>query len=94
MTRLVKGVSRKVVVVKSPGGGAFQEAIFIVNDEAGAGGVSGDMIVKEAQSIAARYMKDSKREGKRNLGSLFFFFAGSAAMGCLWLASELLQIVL
>lgn len=93
MTRVVKGVSRNVIVVKSPGGGAFQEAIFIVNDEAKARGASGEMIVKEAQDIAARYMKDSRREGKRRLGSLFFFCAGSAATGLLWLASELVHIL-
>ena len=86
---MVKGVSRNVIVVKSPGGGAFQEAIFIVK----AGGASGEMIVKEAQDIAARYMKDSRREGKRRLGSLFFFCAGSAATGILWLASEIFHIL-
>ena len=53
---MVKGVSRQVIVVKSPDEKLFEQAIFILR--ADAEGVSDDMLLKEAQknvSTAAKW---------------------------------------
>ena len=47
---MVKGVSRQVIVVKSPDPKLFEQAIFIL--KADAENVSDDMLLKEAQQAA------------------------------------------
>ena len=55
---MVKGVSRRVIVVKSPDPRLFEEAIFIVKEEAFCGrGVSAEQVLQEARSVAKGYVK-------------------------------------
>ena len=47
---MIKGVSRRVIVVKSPDRRFFEEAIFIVKEGAiGTGGVTAEQVVEEAR---------------------------------------------
>ena len=58
MIEVVKGVSRRVIVIKSPDLHIFDEAIFIVKEEAlRAGGVTSDEIIKQAQQVADKYVR-------------------------------------
>jgi hypothetical protein len=48
---MVKGVSRQVIVVKSPDPKLFEQAIFILRTDAE--GISDEMLLKEARQAAS-----------------------------------------
>ena len=49
MSRLVKGVSRQVIVVKAPDPRFFEQAIFILKEDAFGRGVTADDVLQEAR---------------------------------------------
>ena len=58
---MVKGITRQVILVKSPDPRLFEEAIFIVKEEALAReGVSADKVLREARQAANGYIKQGK----------------------------------
>ena len=57
---MVKGLSKHVVVIKSPDKNLFEEAIFILKEGA-AQGLSAQDVVHQAQRIAAGYIGSSSR---------------------------------
>ena len=61
---MVKGTSRRVILVKSPDPKVFEEAIFIVREDAGSRGATPDLILREAQSVASEYVRTHLR-GKK-----------------------------
>ncbi len=86
---LVKGISRQVIVVQSPDQELFEQAIFILKDEAVQGkGITEDMLLKEAHRLI-----NANPSGKRKI-SLYFsaFWAGTGALvtGVFWLLSRFL----
>lgn len=46
---MVKGISRQVIVVHTPGEELFDQAIFILKDEAVSRGVTDEMLLKQAK---------------------------------------------
>jgi hypothetical protein len=52
---VVKGLTRRVVVLRFPDTKLFEQAIFILSDGARKTGVSADEVVREAQAVARRY---------------------------------------
>lgn len=69
---MVKGLSRRVVVVKSPDPKIFEEAIFIVREDVlRSGGRSRSDILREAERVADSYVKThfkpERRRGKARL---------------------------
>lgn len=46
---MVKGISKQVIVVQSPDKDLFDQAIFILRDEAVKQGISEDLLLKEAR---------------------------------------------
>ena len=66
---MVKGVSKRVVVVKSPDPRYFEEAIFIVREGANLAGIGADEVLKEAEEVARQYVtaRSSKKEKKRKI---------------------------
>lgn len=62
---MVKGVSKRVIVVKSPDPKLFEQAIFIVKEDAMVGsGVTAEKVLAEAQRVADRYVKRNTGFGK------------------------------
>ena len=58
---MVKGITRQVILVKSPDPKLFEEAIFIVKEEALAReGVNADQVLKEARQAADGYLKQGR----------------------------------
>ena len=58
---MVKGITRQVILVKSPDPKLFEEAIFLVREEAMAGeGVTADRILQEARRAADGYLRQSR----------------------------------
>ena len=82
---MVKGISRQVIVVHSPEPKLFEQAIFILNDEAVKKGITEDALLKEAKKLIA--IPEKTRYFWR--GALW---AGSGALatGVLWLLTVLL----
>ena len=74
---MVKGVSRQVIVVKSPDGKLFEQAIFVLRENAE--GVTDEMLLREAQKAAA--------ESKRSVLSFGPLWAcgGAVCTALLWL---------
>ena len=63
---MVKGVTRRVVVVKSPDRRLFEEAIFILSEEAlRSGGITAEDIVSEACAVASTYVRKNTAAGLR-----------------------------
>lgn len=75
---MVKGLARRVVVVKSPDRRIFEEAIFILRDDAlRDGGVTAEDIISEACHVAAGYIRNN-RSSARWLRPLLLTAAGLA----------------
>jgi hypothetical protein len=66
---VVKGVSRRVIVVRSPDPRFFEQAIFLMKEDAlHAEGVTAEQVVNEARQVAAGYIRrTTERPGKRRL---------------------------
>lgn len=89
---MVKGISRRVVVIRSPDKRIFEEAIFIVREDSyNEKSVTGEMIVKEAQAVADRYVKENlKKRRLPKLPPLFFTAMGALITGVVWIATILI----
>lgn len=92
---MVKGVSRRVIVVKSPDPKLFEQAIFIVKEEAMlGGGVTADKVLSEARRVANRYVRKNTRLG-RGLGKLppaAWLAAGAVMATAMWSLAAFLGI--
>ncbi len=90
---MVKGVSRRVIVIKSPNLHLFDEAIFIVKEDVlREGGVSGNEIIKQAQEVADNYVRQHlhKRLLSKVPAPVFAFF-GAAFTALIWLITQLIR---
>ena len=50
---MVKGISRQVIFVNSPDTQLFEQAIFILKEDAG--GITDEMLLKEAKRIISKH---------------------------------------
>ncbi|MBQ8829992.1 MAG: translation initiation factor 2 [Oscillospiraceae bacterium] len=89
---MVKGISRRVVVIRPPDTRVFEEAIFIVREDVcNEKSVTGEMIIKEAQEIADRYVRENlKKRRLPKLPPLFFTALGAIITSAVWIATILL----
>ena len=94
-TAVVKGMHRRVVIVKSPNPRIFEEAIFIIREDFLQKGSSSEEVLDEARRAADEYVKMETGKKKR-LFSRFpgplFAAAGAAAAGIAWLAMHLVGV--
>lgn len=75
----VKGVARRVVIVRSPAESVFEEAIFIVREEAErSGGVSREEVLSEARRAAGAYV-GAVSPPRRRTGWRTWAFLGTCA---------------
>ncbi|NCB63057.1 MAG: translation initiation factor 2 [Clostridia bacterium] len=83
---MVKGVNRRVIVVKSPDPKLFEQAIFIMREDAFLEGVTADQVVKEAQQVAKGYVKRNSRLGKwmRSIPGPAYVALGAVAASFVW----------
>ena len=89
---MVKGVSRRVVVVDSPDPQLFEQAIFIVrNDAFHRSGVSSQEVMAEAVEAASRYAGPGpgKRSRTAALQPWVYALSGAGSIGLIWLAASL-----
>ena len=85
---MVKGISRQVIVVQSPGEELFDQAIFILKDEAVTQGVTDEMLMKQAQQ-AIRGSSHPKRR-KLWLYGPVWACGGALVTGLVWLITAIL----
>lgn len=91
---MVKGINKRVIVVRSPDPRVFDEAIFIVRDDAlKKTGVSTQEILREAQEVANSYLESNvqkKRRSFRRLSPVACLAIGAGLTGALWALTALL----
>lgn len=91
---VVKGVSHRVIVVKSPDK-YFEEAIFVIREDVlRSRGANSESVLKEARRVANSYVMVRNKPGKgkhlmSKLPAPLFVAAGAAATGIAWLALRL-----
>ena len=85
---MVKGISRQVIVVQSPDQKLFEQAIFILKDEAVGQGITDEMLLKAADKLL-RDSKKGKKPGILMYGSVWAC-AGALLTGLVWLLSSLI----
>lgn len=86
---MVKGISRQVIVVQGAEPKLFEQAIFILKDNAVGEGITDEALLKEAREA----IRDYDRPGKKRYFYLYgAFWAGSGAlvMGLVWLLTALI----
>lgn len=86
---MVKGMSRQVIVVPSPDPELFEQAIFILRQDAvGKKGVSDRELLHQAQQAAGAYLAPKNR--KRKLKEPVWAVLGGLAVGVMWLLTGIL----
>ena len=81
---MVKGISRQVIVVQSPDRKLFEQAIFILREDAPQQGITEEMLLREAK-LAARDRKKQPLVAPEPLWAL----AGAAVTAFVWLVTWL-----
>ena len=86
---MVKGISRQVIVVQNPDKELFEQAIFILTDEAVARGVTDQQLLRQANQAI-------QGAGRRRKGRKLYLYgpvwaaAGAAVTGLAWIISVFL----
>ena len=85
---MVKGISKQVIVVNSPDKKLFEQAIFILHENAvGKDGITDELLLKEARQ-ALRSYGIGKR--KRSVYGPVWACGGAMVTGIAWLLTVLL----
>ena len=89
---MVQGVSRQVIVVKSPDPRFFEQAIFIVKEDAFGKGASAEAVLQEARRAADGYLKRSSvwRRVCRKIPAPVYAAGGALGATVCWLLAILL----
>lgn len=90
---MVKGVTRRVIVVKTPDKKLFEQAIFIVKEDAlSRPGVTAEQVLSEAQRVANGYVRRNSNLGKRlhRIPPPAYAAAGAAMVSVLWALASFL----
>ena len=89
---MVKGITRTVVVIRSPDPQIFDEAIFIVKDDSMKNtGVTNREILRQAQDTAENYIREQRghRPRPKFPGPVYALF-GAGATGLIWVLTNLI----
>lgn len=85
---MVKGISKQVIVVHAPEPKLFEEAIFILREDALRNeGVTDELLLKEAKKLIGAGAK--KRKGF-SFSGLLWMLAGIAFTALIWIGTILL----
>lgn len=81
---MVKGITKQVIVVHSPEPKLFEQAIFILKEDAVGEGITDEMLLKEAKKAI------HQRETPKFLSGPVWACAGAGVTGLVWLLTVLL----
>lgn len=83
---MVKGISKQVIVVHAPEPKLFEEAIFILREDAvGNEGITDELLLKEAKKLIGSGVKKKSR-----FSGWLWMLAGVVLTGLIWLGTILL----
>ena len=82
---MVKGISRRVVVVDAPEHRFFEQAIFIVRNDAAGEGITSRELVEEARRVAHNYGTSRFSSRWRTLNPIVYTLIGAGTIGLAWL---------
>ena len=85
---MVKGISRQVIVVHAPEPKLFEQAIFILKEDAVWEGITDEILLKEAQQA----IHGGERQGKKRHFYLYgavWATGGAMLTGLVWLMTVL-----
>ena len=83
---MVKGITRQVIVIQSPDPKLFEQAIFILKDNAVGEGITDEILLKEAKQVIRGTRGDEKSWGYGPLWAC----GGAFATALLWLVTMVL----
>ena len=86
---MVKGTSRQVIVVQGAEPKLFEQAIFILKDNAVGDGVTEDALLREAQEAIRGYDKPGRKRHLYLYGAVWAT-GGAMVTGLIWLLTMLL----
>lgn len=92
---MVKGMTRRVIVVKAPDPRLFEQAIFFVREDPdGQESVSAEQLLEEARRVAAEYSRRSTGVGRRlsRIPRPFCCAAGALLTAAVWALTLLLPL--
>lgn len=90
---MVKGITRQVILVKSPDPKLFEEAIFIVREEAmNQEGITPEQVIRQARRAADGYLRQNQvRCGRlQRLSGAVWCAAGAVIASAGWYAAVFL----
>ncbi len=84
---MVKGISRQVIVVNAPDQKLFEQAIFILNDDAVGQGITDEMLLKSADKL----LRNSQNRKKPSFALYGWVWACAGALltGLVWLVTSI-----
>ena len=89
---MVKGISKQVIVVRQPEAKLFEQAIFLLRDDAAA--VTDEELLRQANEAADAYLRRhagcAKRTRRFRWSAAGFMLLGAASTGLAWLVSVIL----
>lgn len=83
---MVKGISKQVIVVNSPDKELFDQAIFILKDEAVGQGITEELLLKEARKT----INASGRKRQLRYYGPVWACGGACITGLVWLLTSFL----
>lgn len=90
---MIKGTSRRVIVVRSPDRRFFEEAIFIVREGIlNQSGVTADQVVEEARRVADGYVKKHHARWYHRIPAPLYAVLGAVLATAAWYAASFLPL--
>ena len=94
---MVKGISKRIIVVKSPDPRIFEQAIFIVREDyMGQTGVSQTQLLRQARLAAGNYLAPGGKDKSSvlpRLRGLLYAAAGAAAAALAWVMVQMARVM-
>ena len=81
---MVKGITKQVIVVHSPDPKLFEQAIFILKEDAVGEGITDEILLKEAQKAIRQ------KETPKVMSGPLWACAGAGVTGLVWLLTNFL----
>ncbi len=92
---VLKGLSRKVIIVKSPDPEIFEQAIFIVRDDFLSGqGIGEKELLRQAQAAANGYVENTRGWHRfHRFPAWGYAGLGAGILGCGWMMMHLFGLI-
>lgn len=81
---MVKGVARRVVVVTSPDPKQFEQAIFLLRENALSSEAPEEQVLRQAQEVANAYLHQTAPRHRRWLSPILWTLLGGTAASAAW----------